>query len=486
MQMNNRQRKLIQLLLDHYSPMHGNEIASYLGSTTRTLRQDIFYINDILKKQNVKINSSSSKGYWIDESDKHTISSYIHMQKDDLIPANQNQREIATCFYLLEHDDDFVSMGLLADLFYVSKTTISNTVKNIEDIISASKGLTLDISLKKGLLLTGSEFYKRNLYSSIILLFYELEDSFINRYIQQKYDIYHCMHILYDTLMEYYSQQKFMLTNKSLMITIYELIIISYRIQGNKHLQSLEHIHKGPDLFPFKEIEVQLHTSFSENDRMYLNQLIRKKRTYSLDDDLNTSNDQPDMITKEFYLEVFNKFHIDLNSQKKLTEHINTMIYYHQATHAENINISDIKINHPYAYEIANIMNPIIEKYTQLPLSLSELNSLSARISVILDSNIDKYNVIILTNQSTSMTELLESKLHLYFSQLLNIKGIYPLYQASSLSINSSIDFILATSREYTSNSCDVIYISSVLNTEDITQIVKHIHQHLPSVCGNI
>lgn len=484
MQMNNRQRKLIQLLLDHYSPIHGNDIANYLGTTTRTLRQDIFYINDILKKQNIKINSSSSKGYWINESDKHTISSYIHMQKDDLIPTNQNQREIATCFYLLEHDNDFVSMGLLADLFYVSKTTISNTVKNIEDIILASKGLTLNISLKKGLLLTGTEFYKRNLYSSIILLFYELEGSFINRYIQQKYDTNHCMHILYDTLMEYYSQQKFMLTNKSLMITIYELVITSFRINEKKYIHSLEHIHTGSDMFPFPEIEVQLHTSFSENDRMYLNQLLRKKRTYSLDDKLNTSNDQPDMITQEFYLEVFNKYHLDLNPQKKLTEHINTMIYYHQATHAESFNNNDIKLSHPYAYKIACLMNPIIEKYTQLPLSLSELNSLTARISVILDNNIKKFNVIILTNQSTSMTELLESKLQLYFRQLLNIIGIYPLYQVSTLNINSTIDFILSTSREYTSNCCDVIYISSVLSTEDLTQIVKHINHHLPSVSG--
>lgn len=484
MQMNNRQRKLIQLLLNHYSPMHGNEIASYLGSTTRTLRQDIFYINDILKKQSVKINSSSSKGYWINESDKHTISSYIHMQKDDLIPANQSQREIATCFYLLEHDEDYVSMGLLADLFYVSKTTISNTIKNIEDIISASKGLTLNISLKKGLLLTGSEFYKRNLFSSIILLFYELEGSFINRYIQQKYDIYHCLNTLYETLKEYYSRQKIMLTNKSLMITIYELIIVSHRIQEKKYLHSLEHIHTGPDMFPFHEIEIQLNMSLSENDRMYLNQLLSKKRTYSLDDKLNTSNDKPDMVTQEFYAEVLKKFHLDLNPQKKLTEHINTMIYYHQTTHAENFNNNDIKVSHPYAYEIACLMNPIIEKYTQLPLSLSELNSLTARISVILDNNIEKFNVIILTNQSTSMTELLESKLQLYFSQLLNIIGIYPLYQISTLNINSTIDFILSTSREFTSDCCDVIYISSVLSTEDLTQIVKHINHHLPSVCG--
>ncbi len=172
-----------------------------------------------------------------------------------MIPANQNQREIAICFYLLEHDYEYTSMGLLADLFYVSKTTISNTIKHIEEIVIASKGLQLSISAKKGLRILGSEYAKRNLCSSIILLFYELEGTYINRYIVENYDELHNFETLYQILISYLMQIKIMLTNKSLMIITNELLISAYRnCILQKNIEAAADSSASINL-PFDEIE---------------------------------------------------------------------------------------------------------------------------------------------------------------------------------------------------------------------------------------
>lgn len=486
MQLKNRQKAILQMLLNHAAPLHGFELAQSIGSTTRTLRQDISTINLVFNNYHLQIQSSPSKGYWIDEADKLQFSTYIKQMMEDIIPANQNQRELATCFYLLEHDQEFISMGLLAELFYVSKTTISNTMKHIEEIIQASKGLELVVSSTKGLQIIGSEYHKRNLYSSIILLFYEMEGVFINQYIQAKYDISHNFTTLFEVLMNYFGDQNIMLTNKSLMITTNELLITAFRMKEMHRSIDINFIHDDKDTLPFQDIEDLLNIIFSANEKKYLNHLVKKKRTYNEYKQYDVAMDEiPHTILQEFYEKIEKDFHLDFFNQRKLTEHITAMIYYHQAiTHSDNPMLSSMKENHPFAYTIASLMDPILLKYTSRSMHQSELDALTARISVILDADIKQFQTVILTNQSTSLTELLVSELTLYVGENIKLLGIYPFYKVTSIANLSSIDFILATTREKVMADTDIIYIHPILNMEDIMKINHYIQTHLPSYCG--
>lgn len=488
MQIHNRQRELLKLLLNRSAPVHGTEIARYLGSATRTLRQDIAFINDVFGKEGIQIQSSPSRGYWIEESEKPFLAALISQQADGMIPVNQTQRAIAICFYLLEHDEEYVSMGFLAERFYVSKTTVSNTVKSIHTIIHSSGGLNLSVSSKKGLKIEGQEYDKRNLYSTIFLLFYELENEFINRYIQVIYDEAHRYDRLYEVLMGYFTCHKIMLTNKSLMITTNEVLIAAYRAKHCRYsLEARAGAQRRVEL-PFDEIEALMDVTFSEQEKEYLSSLAGKKRTYSADDpDKGEVKNQSSSIVEEYYAVVRLKYGLDFNRQQKLTEHINAMLYYHQATKHSDYNARNhMKETHPYAYEIASCMDPVIRKYTDKGLTDSEQNSLTARITTILDSNIRKFNVMILTNESTSLTELLGARLATYFGQLLHVAGIYPLYRMETMEISGEIDFVLATSREKAAVNADIVYISPILDVEDISRVSAYINTHIPSYCGRV
>lgn len=484
MQINHRQRKIIQLLLNHSIPIHGSVIVQSLGSTTRTLRQDIAFINSVFNKINLQIRSNPSKGYWIEEADKYSFSSSIKQEKKDVIPANQNQREIAVCFYLLEHDEEYTSMGMLADLIYVSKTTISNTIRHIQEIIQASKGLQLIISTQKGLQLNGSEYDKRNLYSSIMLLFYELENEYINQFIQVMYDRLRISEALYEVTTEYLIHHNRMLTNKSLMITINEVLISVYRSKIMHHEMDGSMKYNDRVSLPFDRIEQMLNLTVSEADKDYLYHMMAKKRTYGAHGD-QRPDETPNHIIEAYYEEVETIYHLSLHEHHKLTEHIAAMIYYHQTyRHADDHELRSIRNSHPFAYEVAALMNPILQKHTQKVMTETELNSLTARISVILDRQIKKFNIVILTNQSTSLSELLSVELNVYFGQILNIIGIYPFYSIASIPAFEQIDFLLATSRELIDQNVDVLYINPVLTMEDIQYISKYINIHTPSYKG--
>lgn len=482
MQLNKRQKDIIQLLLDHSAPLHGTRITERLGFSTRTLRQDILTINSFFKKAHTPIKSSPNKGYWIDDADKSVFFSYMDLEKDSLIPVSQNQREIAICFYLLEHDQEYVSMGLLADLLFVSKTTVFNTVKNIQTIIPASGNLVLSVSSQKGLLLTGSEESKRNFYASLLLLFYESEIEFINKYITTKYDPFGYRQSLSEILTDYFVKHHILMTTKSLMMIRNEILIAAFRIKTmNKSIDSCS--YQGAPLLPFAPLEHLMDVSLSEDEKKYWNRLVKKKRTYSEKED--AFDIKPSDIIQEYYSTIQENFGLDLFSQGNLTEHIDAMLYYHpMITLSDRSALNHMKEMYPYAYKLASAMDPIIESHTGKGLAESELDALTARISVILDNNMRRFNVLIITNQSTSLTELLQTRLDLAFGNLISVIGVCPFYKVSASPTTYSVDFVLATSREKFPIDSDVIYINPVLNIEDIVKITTYLNEHLPSYCG--
>ena len=310
-----------------------------------------------------------------------------------------------------------------------------------------------------------------------------MKGTYINRYIVENYDELHNFETLYQILMSYLTQIKIMLTNKSLMIITNELLISAYRNRiQQKNIEAAVDSSASIDL-PFDDIERLLKLKFSEYDKQYLNQLVAKKRRYNA---INTNEEAIDVLTNkiidEFYEAALLSFGLQLHQQQPLTEHLSAMIYYHTTvTHSEFNDLINLKLTHPFAYQVASLMNPIIKKYTDKLLTENELNSLTARLSVILDGNIKKLNIIILTDLSTSLTELLKTELNLYFGQLLTISGIYPLYRAAAAANHDQIDLILATSREASLQGYDILHISPVLTMDDTMKIFAYIRNHVPS-----
>lgn len=485
MQIHNRQKEIIYILLHRTIPIHGTDLAKLISSSTRTIRQDVSTINTLLLRDHkIKIHSNSNKGYWIKEEDKHAFICFSNQIIEEITPTNQNQREIFICFYLLEHDNEFTSMGVLADLCFVSKTTISNTIKNVSEIVQAAKGLELTVSTKKGLQLSGTEFSKRNLYSSVILLFYEIEREYMNRYIQRVYDTLHVTQSLHILLMNYFTNHKILLTSKSLSITMNEILIIIYRIK-TLH-KSIESKHdKSSISLPFKEIETLVDVKLSESEKVYFKNVLKKKRSYSEHVSEASLVNHSNKIIQEYYSYMKLNYNLDFYQEEKLTEHINTMLYFHDTLiHLDYNSFNKTKENYPFAFQLALHMNAIITNYTYKELNEAELDSLTARMAVILDRNIGKMKTIIVTNQSTSLTELLETRLQLFFGQFLLIMNIYPSYQVSSIDEIASFDVIITTSREITITNKNVLYVSPFLDHDDMLRIISFIKTRVPSYGG--
>ncbi|NSA03824.1 transcriptional antiterminator [Clostridium beijerinckii] len=124
--MKSRQVIMLRDLL-HNEYVRPNEFMEKLGISLRTVRMEIHEINDILRHKNMRINSSSARGYFILKEERTQFYEFLNnmilsLKKVEL-PETPGERFLFTFIYLTFIKEP-VSVQNLADIMYVSKTVM--------------------------------------------------------------------------------------------------------------------------------------------------------------------------------------------------------------------------------------------------------------------------------------------------------------------------------------------------------------------------
>ncbi len=120
-------------------------------------------MRDSLDEYGIEIESKTRKGYHLLIYDKEKYQAFINndewLSKND-IPNNSKEREEWLLDYLLKQHK-FVRIDDLSEMLYVSRSTITNDIRNVEDSLK-SYHITLIRRPNYGLHIQGSEFDIRN------------------------------------------------------------------------------------------------------------------------------------------------------------------------------------------------------------------------------------------------------------------------------------------------------------------------------------
>ncbi|MEW8973444.1 MAG: HTH domain-containing protein [Tissierellaceae bacterium] len=167
-----RQKKIFLYLLNSDIGLSGNELSRSFNVSTRTIRSDIKFLNKIIEKYNIIINSSNHEGYYIPKEQRLTGLSIIDKVFEEensimKIPNTPSER-FAFIIFKLSFSTDYISMEELANLIFVSKTTIYLDIKDINKELKKYQFLELGISPIKGLKLLGDERAKRLLIFNVL------------------------------------------------------------------------------------------------------------------------------------------------------------------------------------------------------------------------------------------------------------------------------------------------------------------------------
>lgn len=157
-----RMKKIIIELSDS-EYVTASELAKILDLNEKTVRTTIGKMRDSLDEYWIEIESKTRKGYHLLIYDKEKYQAFINndecLSKND-IPNNSKEREEWLLDYLLKQHK-FVRIDDLSEMLYVSRSTITNDIRNVEDSLK-SYHITLIRRPNYGLHIQGSEFDIRN------------------------------------------------------------------------------------------------------------------------------------------------------------------------------------------------------------------------------------------------------------------------------------------------------------------------------------
>lgn len=157
-----RMKKIIIELSDS-EYVTASELAKILDLNEKTVRTTIGKMRDSLDEYGIEIESKTRKGYHLLIYDNEKYQAFINndewLSKND-IPNNSKEREEWLLDYLLKQHK-FVRIDDLSEMLYVSRSTITNDIRNVEDSLK-SYHITLIRRPNYGLHIQGSEFDIRN------------------------------------------------------------------------------------------------------------------------------------------------------------------------------------------------------------------------------------------------------------------------------------------------------------------------------------
>lgn len=476
-----RQRKILRRLINNANPEFGKNISKHYEISSRTLRSDIAALNNYLSEQEVLIHSSPREGYWISDEDKKKLAAYLRVKNSQRIqyPDDPSEREIYIYFRLLFSPKP-ISLNQIANEIFISPTTIMQDVNNMKDLIRCIHGVQLKVDKKSGMHFEGEEGAIRKLISSIILYYFEAYANFLTYSIQVFSD--KRVHILYNLLINCFNQQNFLLAQKSMKMLCMEISLFIERKKIGYELSDYPYHNTSHIVLPVQEINDLFHTQLNDYDLDVIFETLKFKKIISTEESILYKNQDHEDIIQQYFEDINKEFGIDLSNEIKIRSHIRkTLATVSISRNRIEMDIADIEILNPLAYEIALRFNPICQDRLSITPSSQETRRLALRIAIVLDKYLKPVNIIIHTGSATYSEYLLYS-VKKYFPETLNVLGAYDEYQIKDVCMNKQVDLILSTVALEDTFGADILYVQPVLRTSHIATINNYLQKHHRSI----
>lgn len=356
------------------------ELAEFVGVSTRTIRNYIKELNSIIVLNNIaEIVQIKEAGY--------KVIVYNQLKFDELIAQADLQNNNVTLFnnpedrlmYILEvliNATKIIKIDELAHDINIGRTTLINDLKKIEALF---KLYNIDIKGKQnlGIRIEGNELNIR-----LLILDY-LCKGFIKNAISNSYyktinnDNYEKIKTL---LIEIFATSKFHLSDETLMETLNYIMIMLIRVNDNRYIRSLE--KKYENIVDSEEYNLsakiiemivkQIDCNLNEYEAIFITlPLIGRKASINFNNIIIKSSVK--LLAEEIINEINENLAVSIKYDNAIVEsfiyHLNFMLnrlIFNIKIKNELTN--EIKRNYPLAYEMAKLAAKVIEKsYTLRP-----------------------------------------------------------------------------------------------------------------------
>lgn len=458
-----------------------NELADFCGCTTRTIRNNIYKINEATPG----LINSAKQGYQINPN----------IQPEVQTESDAAERKSKLLLELIKNSTKGVDLFDLADILFISEVTLK---KDIQQLKSELKEADVQIVIDKNQVkLIGKERAKRKYMISLLYEEGGYRES-IKSHIQEMIEFV-SIDKLQNIVKEVLASESITTNQYSMMNIVLHYAISIVRIQqGNtlietqktlirKHSKEYEISKKIAGIL---SEEYQIHFSEAETKQLGLlyvglqNEQSANANQAELDQfvDKNIIEALKIVLTnvEETYL-------IDLQNEQlfiKLAIHIQSLYYRSRyKAYTRNLSLLDIKTSYPVTFDIAVYISSLLQEKLAIDFNEDEISFIALHIGSFLESeNRDniRLEIGILVDDYHDLKTNMLKKLQSLFENEATIKVM------ENEAYEEDFDIILTTNRDVALEKAGSIFIHPLLTTKDIKKITSRIRTKKKILENNI
>ncbi|MCD2252942.1 BglG family transcription antiterminator [Listeria marthii] len=458
-----------------------NELADFCGCTTRTIRNNIYKINEATPG----LINSAKQGYQINPN----------IQPEVQTESDAAERKSKLLLELIKNSTKGVDLFDLADILFISEVTLKKDIQQLKsELTEADVQIVID---KNQVKLIGKERAKRKYMISLLYEEGGYRES-IKSHIQEMIEFV-SIDKLQNIVKEVLASESITTNQYSMMNIVLHYAISIVRIQqGNtlietqktlirKHSKEYEISKKIAGIL---SEEYQIHFSEAETKQLGLlyvglqNEQSANANQAELDRfvDKNIIEALKIVLTnvEETYL-------IDLQNEQlfiKLAIHIQSLYYRSRyKAYTRNLSLLDIKTSYPVTFDIAVYISSLLQEKLAIDFNEDEISFIALHIGSFLESeNRDniRLEIGVLVDDYHDLKANMLKKLQSLFENEATIKVM------ENEAYEEDFDIILTTNRDVALEKAGSIFIHPLLTTKDIKKITSRIRTKKKILENNI
>ena len=464
-----RQKKLLEYLieLNDFKPVR--YFSERLSCSDKTIRNDLKYFEE----QSIKIEKISGKGIRLSNKNKILINDLLDEQPRKL-ELTTEQRRMKILYDLL--DGTKLSIQSLSDNYFVSKTSIVNDFKVIEEKLSVY-GLKLMINYNNNSI--------KKVYSRIDnATLEELEEHFGNKNIEKIEKIIGNAEAFLN----------YKITDPYYINLVTHILILINRIKRDKTIYSkldLQNKFYNEAFYQAsvkmaKDIENTFNVELNNAEIFYLYRYLassgglkEKKNIDSIEDEY-VKQIADEIITT--CLNIFPiEFHFNDELYRALLLHLRPMLNrVKYKIFIKNPILDEVKLELSELMILLKLVMSKIEiKYNLSKISEDEIAYLTVYFQSAIEEVINKKSVIIVCSSGIGTSHLLEKRIKNYFPEW-NIVDVVSAKQLETVLSLNYVDLVISTVQLQISIDKPVAYVSALFNKTDERRIRESFIKKLP------
>lgn len=483
--MNERQIKLARLLIEHDEFLPASFYSKKLSVSTKTVFQDLETLRLFIQPYSVEIERLPSLGIHL--SGEHSAKSNFlkelesELSQDQLSPVNRRVKIIQSVFF----EEDNPTLESLAEQYLVSKTSLYNDLKIINEII-VTNGIEI-ISNNDGLTSQGSENEIQLAVKQLITHFSNLiEEKSVNTKLYHFFEkqlvdivskiLHKNFRELTENVSDYYME--------SLLIT---LLVQCRRIQMGYHVE-------GEDDYLFSSIRYmetfvvandvserlsqETVLNFSEADKDYLSRQLFAHRVTT---EVKASDEKYVDLVYRLISRMSKIEKIDLTQD----EHLFNSLLYHipamiirlkRGIHIENPLLENIRDQYSELFSIVWYALVIVEQQYNVILNDDEISFILIHFQIALDRQSKASNIVIICQYGMSSAQFIYSKLRKFIPAHDNVE--ISTLERFNKSDKENIDLIIS-SIDIPQSKTPFVKVTPLVSNQDYIKIMEAYTKYL-------